>query len=184
MNDVGFLLGKFLEVTSNKVSDDVYETHISLRIKSEQYEQELENKITNAVEYIKANYDVSTDYKKVVAVNEFIASQVYYNQDVENHKYLPDGLYQCAGYTDAVSLLLTSLGMEVGTLQGMMDTGSHAWNAVKLDGEWYYTDATGYDSDKEKNYNKYLLMTQSELDTYVTEIDSDFRASNTPYTNK
>lgn len=180
------LSGKYSSVVSTKISDNLYKTTIAITsVNSEQYEQELEKKITNAAEYIKSKYDVSTDYKKVIAVNEFLADELTYGVSMKNSEYLPDGGSMCQEYADAVSLILSEMGVKTRYLTGKTSSGEgHAWNAVKLDGEWYYTDATGYDAGNGKRYNKYLLMTQSELDTYITKINSDFRATNTPYANK
>lgn len=183
----GFVLhGKYLSVVSTKISDNLYKTTIAVTTQNdEQYEQELENKIANAAEYIKSKYDVSTDYKKVVAVNEFLADQMTYGEKVENHKYLPDAWSwsACQDYADALSLILSEMGVQTRYITGNNSKGNgHAWNAVKLDGEWYYTDSTNYDYNN--GNSKFLLMTQSELDTYITKIDTDFRATNTPYTNK
>ena len=175
---------KYVSVTSKKLSDYIYVTAIKLGTPyGEAYEHQLENKIADAVEYIKSNYDVSTDYKKVVAANEFIADQVSYNDRLKNHKYLPDDTYQCSQYTDALSLILSELGVQTRHLSGRSAPGEfgHAWNAVKVDGVWYHTDATWYDGNRN---TKYLLMTEDERRADIPIIDSDFRATNTPYANK
>ena len=179
--------GKFdksVDVNSKKISEGLYETTISIfTVGTEESENQLLDKIDKTVEYIKANYDVSTDYKKVVAVNEFLAEQMTYDVSTKDHEFLLDGGGVCEDYASNLSVLLSGLGVQTRYLTGTAHDGQgHAWNAVKLDGEWYYTDATYYDGTKN---TKYILMTEDERRADdIAEIDSDFRASNTPYTNK
>lgn len=178
--------GKTVGLTVKKVEDGLYETVISSYTpNSEEYENQVLAKIDKTVEHIKSKYKPVTDYEKVVAVNEFLAEQMTYDVSTKDHEFLLDGGGVCEDYANNVSVLLSGLGVQTRYLTGKTTTGpSHAWNAVKLDGEWYYTDVTYYDSDKGVNYSEHLLMTQSELDTYIAVINSDFRASNTPYQGK
>ena len=181
-------LGKDISLFVKEVSEGLFETKIILSTNnSEEYENQVLEKIDKTVEHIKSKYNPVTDYEKVVAVNEFLAEKMTYGQKIKDHEFILDGDSVCEDYANNVSVLLSGLGVQTRYVTGEADNGyaagGHAWNAVQLDGEWYYTDATGYDSGN-PNKHKYLLMTQSELDTYVTKIDSDFRASNTPYTNK
>jgi len=48
----------------------------------------------------------------------------------------------CQGYALAFKLCMDILGIESKVILGMTPEGKHAWNAVKLDGEWYYIDVT------------------------------------------
>ena len=61
----------------------------------------------------------------------------------------------CAGYAGAVQYLLERIGVPCiyvdGSTQG--STEGHAWNIVKLDGEYYYVDATNGDQPDFLNGN-------------------------------
>lgn len=46
----------------------------------------------------------------------------------------------CKGYTLAYKLLLNNLGIQ--SAIAVNGTGSHLWNVVELDGEWYHIDVT------------------------------------------
>ena len=78
---------------------------------------------------------------------------------------LVDGKAVCEGYTRAFQLLCAELGIECVSVNGTSKPeGSdkeenHIWNAVKLDGDWYYVDVTWND-------------VQAETDEYeLTEIE-------------
>ena len=164
-----------------------YETTIRLVYKAntakDDYAKSLE-KNKAAINYIKANYDISTNYKKVVAVADFLASQMTYNQPIsKDNPYLYNHLnVMCEDYSDATTVLLDALGVKSRYVTGVTKKGpGHGWNAVKLDGQWYYVDVTYYDSDNGSNYDKYLVMTESELRTYIAKIDGNFKASDVPY---
>lgn len=49
----------------------------------------------------------------------------------------------CQGIACALGWCLDRLGVESRIIAGRIDSGRHAWNAVKLDGVWYELDATG-----------------------------------------
>lgn len=50
------------------------------------------------------------------------------------------GKADCEGYADLFYLLSSLAGLETRYIVGALDGTGHAWNAVKLDGEWYFVD--------------------------------------------
>jgi len=176
--------GRSITVGTREFKNGLYETEIMVDDRRDAEDRKIwEQKVENGVAYIKANYNTSTDYDIVKSVNKFLASQMTYGQSIKkDHPYLERGGSMCMEYADAMATYLTAFGIENRTLGGVMTDGEgHSWNAVKLNGNWYHTDATAYDSDSEKNMEKYLVMTQSELDKYMTKQYSDFRATSVPF---
>ena len=57
---------------------------------------------------------------------------------------LVDQMATCMGFATSLQLLLDMAGVECITVVGatLGSTGDHAWNMVRLDGEWYCVDAT------------------------------------------
>ncbi|MEG2769370.1 MAG: transglutaminase domain-containing protein [Oscillospiraceae bacterium] len=87
------------------------------------------------------------DYQKAKFVYEYVIKNTDYSADApdsqnvysvfNNHKSV------CAGYARSVQLLLNRLGIECTYVIGSdLENNSHAWNFVKLDGEYYHMDAT------------------------------------------
>ena len=58
----------------------------------------------------------------------------------------------CGGYARAYKALCDRLGLDCWVVAGEQRTGSHAWNAVLLDGETLYMDCTYADSDGDESY--------------------------------
>ena len=66
----------------------------------------------------------------------------------------------CEGYTKAFQMLLNGLGVDCVGVIGRSQDQMHIWNAVKLNGEWYYVDATW--DDQEKSYARHLYCNVNE----------------------
>ncbi len=143
-----------------------------------------------------ANKFVSTvdsklsDYEKALKVYEYIINLVDYDtlglnaseKNPDHGKTAPDDLRSiygslvnkksvCAGYGRTVKYLFNKLGMECIYVVGDTKEGDHAWNLVKLDGKYYYMDATwgdasntdpAKDGSDDINY-VYLAMTEKQL---------------------
>lgn len=55
---------------------------------------------------------------------------------------LLNGKALCEGYSKAFSYVCQLIGVEANCIVGTANGGSHMWNIVKLDGEWYHMDVT------------------------------------------
>lgn len=94
------------------------------------------------------------DYLKVLRIHDWLVNNSRYNienmDEPGNHlAYGPmaKGSSVCMGYAEAANLLFQAAGIETRyvTGDGINSNGereSHAWNAVKLGGEWYMLDIT------------------------------------------
>jgi hypothetical protein len=97
------------------------------------------------------------DYEKELAIHDYIVNNCSYGKsakkdDTEYSAYgvLINKKAVCSGYAAAMNLLLSCCGVEshivsgkaysVGESTGKME--SHAWNQVKLGGQWYNVDVT------------------------------------------
>lgn len=100
----------------------------------------------------------ASDYEKVRIVYTYVIDNTQYQASDDDQSIA--GVFWkkeavCAGYVGAVQYLLERIGVPCiyvdGSTQG--STEGHAWNIVKLDGEYYYVDATNGDQPDFLNGN-------------------------------
>ena len=99
-----------------------------------------------------------SDYEKELAVHDWMLANGRYdtnrlsnlpqyqeNPDNDNpYGFLIDGVGICRGYTSTFQLFMDLLGIECISVQGQSNDArnEHAWNMVRLDGQWYCVDVT------------------------------------------
>lgn len=127
----------------------------------------------------------ATDYEKAKYVFEVLIQNVDYDASMENNQNIISVFLSratvCQGYACATQYLLNQLGVQSTIVTGMAEGESHAWNLVRLDGNYYYMDTTWGNSrylddsskiEKYVNYS-YLAVTSEEISrTHV--LDSSF----------
>ena len=112
-----------------------------------------------------------TDYDKEYALYVWLTGTVSYDQrhyeksgaprtSYEPYGPLIEGKGVCLGYAETFRLLMDMAGIECITVTGagFQNRENHAWNMVKLNGEWYCVDPTwdlrpGINQDGELVYN-------------------------------
>lgn len=128
------------------------------------------------------------DVDKEIAIHDYVVNNVAYddaslstaknktrydNDDVNTaYAALIKGKSMCEGYAEAINQLLTAAGVESIIITGDAGTDtdgwdSHAWNLVKLDGEYYQLDATWDDpvlkSGGQVLHHSYFNLTDSQI---------------------
>ncbi len=102
-----------------------------------------------------------SDYEKVKAINDYMILNVRYDRENYATDTIPascftslgamrDGVAVCAGYAKMFNLLCHETGLESTYVVGSAN-GYHAWNQVKVDGNWYNIDVTWNDPDCERH---------------------------------
>jgi hypothetical protein len=106
-----------------------------------------------------------TDYEKVRYVYETLIRQVDYDQAVSNSQNIISTFLKkktvCQGYAYGMQYLLEKLGVDCTTVEGTAYERNHAWNLVRMDGEYYYVDTTWGNSQfvstgRSKEEGKYI----------------------------
>ena len=85
-----------------------------------------------------------TDYEKAYAVYRWIRTNVSYGSSyVSGSSYgaLMDKVAVCSGYSKLFSIMCAYAGLEAMTISSVAE-GNHEFSMVKVDGKWYFVDAT------------------------------------------
>ncbi|NPV02929.1 MAG: hypothetical protein HPY53_16265 [Brevinematales bacterium] len=103
-----------------------------------------------------------TDYEKLLVLHDYLCqNSVYGWNEVSSSVYtiLCNGVGECSSHAAAMYEMLTAAGVECKIVGGV----GHVWDIVKIDGKWYYHDAT-YD-DNGKDYHEYscFLLSEAQL---------------------
>lgn len=94
-----------------------------------------------------------SDYQKALAVHDYIVLNTAYDEENllkgtiprrshEAEGVLLHGKAVCDGYAKAFKLFMDSLAIDCEIVTGTANGSGHAWNQVKLGGDWYNIDVT------------------------------------------
>lgn len=165
--------------TQHTLGDNIIGIDFSPTYTMEKEEREqIQKQIDGRVEEILAGISTSdSDFDKVRYVFETLVKEVDYDPAAENNQNIIsvflNGKTVCQGYACATQYLLKLLNVQSAVVTGKADGEAHAWNLVKMDGEYYYVDTTWGNSrylnenkneEKYVNYN-YLGMNSEEIST-------------------
>lgn len=119
------------------------------------------------------------DYLKVLKIHDWVVENCRYNtadlSEAGNHLAygaMVKGTCVCMGYAEAGVLLFRAAGIEFRYVTGTGTNSSgkpedHAWNAVRIDGDWYLLDMTWDDPVTSDGTDilryDYFLLTDSQL---------------------
>ena len=115
--------------------------------------EEYENQIEQAKNKIITSVQGKSDYEKIKLVHDYLIDTVEYEADSSQYNLydiygaLVNKKCVCEGYAKAFQYLMNELGIDntivIGTgTNSKNEAENHAWNYVKLDGNWYAIDTT------------------------------------------
>lgn len=122
--------------------------------------------------------DGKTDYEKCKAIREWIGKNVKYDREfVKDAANCPrknahdmtgailDGYAVCDGYAFLFHYMANAAGLLTLIEEGYQISSGlqHAWNLVRIDGTFYYTDNTSISLDKDENANGEFLLGQDTM---------------------
>lgn len=97
------------------------------------------------------NLDGKSDYEKCLLIEEWVGKHITYKENYGNtERYCPAVFAYfsktgvCAHYADLFYYMANKAGLLALEDSGTLGYSGHAWNLVKIDGMYYYTDPTNF----------------------------------------
>lgn len=142
--------------------------------------EEVDNRIAVTLGIL--NLENKSDYEKIKAIHDYIIINASYDVEVvKNSGY--DNLINkrsvCQGYALIAYKMMTEAGIDCRIITGTGKGVSHAWNIVKLDGQWYNIDCTWDDpvSSDKREHLEYDYFLKSDQDFLYHERDEEFQSA-------
>lgn len=173
------------EYTKTKAKIKVHQEYLTNKTQ----EQFVDQKVTEILSTVNARE--MSEYEKVKFVNDYIVKNTVYGTDTVSASphsafaVLKEGKAVCQGYALLALKMLKNLGVETRYVVGEVNTGGHAWNLVKLNGEWYHLDTTWNDPvpDRPNTVSyKYFLIDDNKIKKDHVWNSNDYpKATSTKY---
>ncbi len=131
--------------------------------------------------------DGKSDFEKVRKIHDFVVNHVTYDYDHLGQDYdlqytsyaaLLNGTAVCQGYASLTYRLMLTAGVDCRVITGTANNGSgtwenHAWNIVKLNGQYYYLDTTWDDGTHGYTYFLKSGFSDHKVDSTETTLFTD-----------
>ncbi len=115
--------------------------------------EQQEAQIAQVKNQIISQIEGKSDYQKIKLIHDYLIDSIEYESDLSQgniydiYGALIKRKCVCEGYAKAFQYLMNEVGIEntivIGTgTNSRNESESHAWNYVKLDGQWYAVDVT------------------------------------------
>lgn len=161
---------------------------------SEEDKQVLDAAVTVLETYTSSDM---SDYEKERAIYVWLTTHVSYDPTHYEKGGAPQSSYEpygpflngtgvCMGYAETFRLLMDMVGIECITVTGAayQNVENHAWNMVKLNGNWYCVDSTWDHQDVDQDYPiEYLMQFYQYFNVtsqHLADTDHQWNYDNTP----
>ena len=103
------------------------------------------SRVTEIVQECRSQVDAGDEYETALWLHDWITTNSYYDETYSYYgadAILFYGTGVCDSYSKLYCLLLEEAGFEAGRVFGDVYGGPHAWNIVRINGEWCMADPT------------------------------------------
>lgn len=146
--------GKYGHIGYVRWNSKYMESKESWALSKKVYEEELLSLEATADEMLKDMPD-GDDYEKVKYIFKAVADRYTYEKEGPRYIYdtFAENKTQCEGYAKTFAYLARRAGFEVAYMEGSPTdqfgdgVPGHAWNILKMDGDYYYLDCTWADNE-------------------------------------
>lgn len=118
-----------------------------------------------------------TPYQLELYIHDFIIDRCEYDTSLQSSENIPadkasafdpygvmvKGIAVCEGYARTFQMLCNGVGIRCINIIGESEGELHMWDAVELDGDWYYVDPTWDDKDNNAFSYDYFNITTEQL---------------------
>ncbi len=162
---------KYRVILSCEEGENYYINGVSSKEDVEKMEQEIKSATSQIMDELK---NLSSDYDKIKRVHDYLIETIEYTETENAHNIygaLVEKKCVCEGYALAFQYFMNELDINSMIVGGDVKYGDgtiwllgdkHAWNYIKLDGNWYAVDTTW--DDVENMEYKYFLKGQTSMD--------------------
>ena len=154
-------------------------------IDKETYAQQKEKLDAACNDFLATLPDTDDEFRTELAIHDFIVKNCKYRMEQGKFVYssaygaIVNGEAACEGYSKAAKLLFDKVGIESAVVSGISDNaedpeGPHMWNAVNINGDFYYLDCT-WDDPVSKSGEEMVMYSYFNLnDEMIAATHRDF----------
>jgi hypothetical protein len=180
-------LVSYTVITRNGVRKEVYspddKATLTINVEYETtlaQERVVDNRVADILKDLKLK-DAS-DYEKVKTIHDYIINLASYDTTYRKssvYDILMDKTSVCEGYALAAYRLFIDAGLDCRIISGKGNKDAHAWNIVKVDGQWYNIDLTWDDpiTNTGEQVLRYDYFLKSERDFTEHVRDGEFNTT-------
>lgn len=163
-----------------KSDSNLIDYELDYSMSEKEYQKNIEL-IQSTIEDIKTKTKSMTDFEKVRYVYKWICDNNVFGEEMGelSHSaysaFVSEEPVVCESMAKASQIIFQNIGINSIIVIGKRIDVNHEWNAVKLDGKWYYFDSTmglsgkNSVSDQVVNYEYFLFK---ENDNYIVTYDT------------
>lgn len=169
------------------LSSEMLKTYCSVEyiMTKEEYLVRKEELMQKAESVISSLSDPDDEWQTELEIHDHIVDNCEYKLSEPKLVYsssygaLVNGYAACEGYSKAAKLLFDMAGIESSVVSGVStnfdgEEGAHMWNAVKIDGDFYYLDCTWDDPVNDDKENIKLYSYFNINDEMISVTHSEF----------